>query len=89
MAGPSAGPLRLSEASEAGLAKGETEVEILRANYSFRAIPISQGEHLVTFSYEPESFRQGLAISTVALGVLVGLGVYLRLQRQLKVQSAK
>ena len=58
--------------------------EILRANYNFRAVPVPKGEHIVTFVYEPESFRQGLAISIVSLGLLASLFVYWRLRRSNK-----
>src|ERR1051326_5728792 len=33
--------------------------EIVRANYALPAIPIPQGEHRVTLSFEPLSFRVG------------------------------
>ena len=57
------------------------EVRILRANYNFRAVPIPKGEHTVTFVYEPESFKRGLTISIISLGLLVGLFVYWRRHR--------
>lgn len=43
---------------------------ILRANYIQRAIALSPGKHKVVFSYEPESYRTGLMISSIALAVL-------------------
>ena len=48
------------------------ETEIYRADYSFRAIVVPEGEHKVIFSYQPRSFRLGLLIS---LGSLVGVFV--------------
>ncbi|MBI2863528.1 MAG: YfhO family protein [Chloroflexi bacterium] len=42
---------------------------ILRANYMFRALALTEGEHLVEFSYQPESLRTGLFVSVVALAV--------------------
>ena len=50
------------------------ETEILRANYTFRAVPLTAGGHEVRFYYDPMSFKVGLIISVlslVALGVLV------------------
>ena len=45
---------------------------VLRANYSFRAIVVPKGEHLVEFKYEPDSFRYGIYASTAGfLSLLV------------------
>ena len=49
------------------------EVEILRANYLFRAIIIEPGEHQVRFEYDPLSFKLGLAITFLTILVC---GVY-------------
>jgi hypothetical protein len=43
---------------------------ILRANYVQRAIALPAGKHKVVFSYKPESYRIGLLISSIALGLL-------------------
>lgn len=43
---------------------------ILRANYIQRAIALPTGKHKVVFSYKPESYRIGLLISSIALGLL-------------------
>ena len=43
---------------------------ILRANYIQRAIALPAGKHKVVFSYKPESYRIGLLISSIALGLL-------------------
>ena len=45
------------------------EVPILQANYLFRAIRLPAGEHSVEFSYVPDSFRNGVIISALALVV--------------------
>jgi len=45
-------------------------VEIRRANYAFRSIPIEAGEHAVEFRYRPWSFVIGCAISLVAAAIL-------------------
>jgi hypothetical protein len=43
---------------------------ILRANYVQRAITLPAGKHKVVFTYEPESYRIGLLISSIALILL-------------------
>lgn len=49
------------------------EERILRANFFFRAVPLSAGDHVVEFRYEPLSFRIGLVISvTTAIGMALG-----------------
>ncbi len=44
---------------------------ILRANYLFRAVPVSAGKHTVTFRYEPRSFTLGATISVAAAAFLI------------------
>ncbi|MBI2028378.1 MAG: YfhO family protein [Candidatus Levybacteria bacterium] len=48
------------------------EVSVLKANYTFRAIPIKTGKHFVRFFYDPASFRLGLYM---ALGGLIGVAI--------------
>ncbi len=48
---------------------------ILRANYVQRALTLPAGKHKVVFTYEPESYRLGLQISSIALGLLVLVAV--------------
>jgi hypothetical protein len=43
------------------------EVNILRANYAFRAVPVPRGLHRVKFEYRPATFRLGLGVSGFAL----------------------
>jgi len=45
---------------------GESE-KIYVANLSFRAVPISEGKHIVEMYYRPRSFYIGLTVSIVAL----------------------
>lgn len=49
------------------------EVEVLRANYLFRAVALGPGEHDVAFYFDPPSLRLGGAISLVGLAVALGL----------------
>lgn len=46
------------------------KAEILRADYSFRAVAVPPGESTVSFKYQPESFSTGLKISLLSLIVL-------------------
>jgi hypothetical protein len=43
---------------------------ILKANYVQRAITLPAGKHKAVFTYEPESYRSGLLISSAALALL-------------------
>lgn len=46
-----------------------TETKIFRADYTFRAIAVSQGSHIIKFSYNPFSFRIGLYLSLLGMGI--------------------
>ena len=46
--------------------------DILRANYVFRALPLSAGKHEVSFRFRPRSFIVGAAVS--CFGVICWLG---------------
>lgn len=45
------------------------EIKILRADFNLRAVVVPQGEHEVMFIYKPESFRFGILISLLSLGI--------------------
>ena len=47
--------------------------EIYRADYLFRGVIVSEGEHRIEFVYDPASFKLGVTISVVALTMLFGL----------------
>ncbi|MCC6705904.1 MAG: YfhO family protein [Thermomicrobiales bacterium] len=47
------------------------EVEILRANHLFRAVPVPAGKSVVEFRYEPIETRIGLAISGLTLLIVI------------------
>jgi hypothetical protein len=72
-----AGLLTLSEVYDPGwnaYVDGE-RVDLLRANYTFRAVPIPAGTHSVELRYEPESLRYGLAISIATALLLAAIFV--------------
>lgn len=50
-------------------------VEIYRANYLFRAVPLSEGEHTVVFEFHPLSFCLGAWLSGLTLASLTALAV--------------
>lgn len=56
-------------------------VEILRANYLFRAVPVGPGMHQVVFEYDPISFKVGRSVTLAALGV-IGVALLLPLYRK-------
>ncbi len=53
------------------------EGNILRANHFFRGVQLAPGTHTVEFTYEPLSFRIGMAISLVSLLVLTAISLAL------------
>ena len=57
------------------------EGEILRANYFFRGVVLSAGDHRVVFRYEPASFYYGLAITLTTLMFLLFISVRGRRER--------
>jgi Bacterial membrane protein YfhO len=50
---------------------GGKEQKVLRANYLFRGVELPAGNQLVEFIYEPDSFKLGLTISLLTVGLLV------------------
>ncbi|MEW6375392.1 MAG: YfhO family protein [Thermodesulfobacteriota bacterium] len=52
---------------------GRSPKKIYRANYAFRAVPLTAGTHQVEFVFEPISFKIGMLIS---LFTLAGIVVY-------------
>ncbi len=53
----------------------DKETKIYRANYTFRAISLPKGNHIIRFAYQPESFKIGAIISIVSLIFLIGVSV--------------
>ncbi|NNE09508.1 MAG: YfhO family protein [Gemmatimonadetes bacterium] len=44
----------------------DTPAALLRANYAFRAVPLSAGEHVVKFEFRPRSFRTGAVVAALS-----------------------
>ncbi|MFZ5932585.1 MAG: YfhO family protein [Patescibacteria group bacterium] len=60
------------------------EADILRADYNFRGIPLSKGNHIVEMIYKPKSFYDGVKISLVSLFLLflaIPFVKYLKLEK--------
>ena len=48
----------------------DEEVELLRANYAFRAVKLGPGAHTVRMEYVPLYFRIGLIFSAAGIGLV-------------------
>lgn len=60
-------------------------VPIMRANYSFRALPVPAGNHEVSMIYDPLSFKSGLYISILTTVVLILLFLnYQKITKRIK-----
>jgi len=57
--------------------------EIYRANYVFRAVPISKGKHRVEFIYDPLSFRIGVYGFFTGVVLIIGTSAILSRRRSL------
>ena len=81
---PEAALLFMSEAYYPGwqaYVDGRKE-EILRANYVFRAIPLSPGSHKVEVVMEPLSFKIGLAVSVLTVLLLIAGWFFSTMRKQ-------
>lgn len=47
------------------------KTKILRANYSFRALPVPAGNNIINMKYEPVSFKVGITITFITLIALI------------------
>ena len=75
---PASGWLVLSEVYYPGwqAAVDGKAAEVLRADYTFRAVALSPGEHTVKMTFTPLTWRAGLAISAVTWGGLAAWAVW-------------
>lgn len=58
---------------------GGEEAEILRANYSFRAVVLPAGKHEIVLSYEPGIFYWGLRVSALSLVLFISWMIFVRI----------
>lgn len=58
------------------------KTKILRANYSFRAVPVGQGSQIVEFIYRPLSFGLGVYLAFAGLFLALSLGFFFAFQRK-------
>ena len=74
---PEAGILVLldSDRRRLGVLVDGQATRLLRANGLFRGVRLAPGRHTVLFTFRPRSFFVGVAISSIALVVMVGLFV--------------
>lgn len=49
---------------------------VYKADYSFRAVPVTSGTHEVEFWYEPESLKLGQILSLATMVCLLGVFIY-------------
>jgi hypothetical protein len=60
---------------------GEDRGEVLKANYTFRAVRVPAGSHEVRMVYQPRPWRIGLAVTTITLCLLLAWVAYALLGR--------
>lgn len=58
------------------------EVPLMRADYTFRAIAVPQGEHLIKFEYLPNSFRYGLYLTVFSFFITILLSCWFIVNRK-------
>jgi hypothetical protein len=58
-------------------------VDILHANYLFRAVHVPQGAHVVRFYFEPFSYRLGCTLSVASCVLILLLTIFLTRRRRL------
>ncbi len=69
--------------------RDDKEVEILRANYAFRAVAVESGKHRVEFLYRPRSFYAGLGITSLTMLLGVAVAFWGRRRGQLSESSIR
>jgi hypothetical protein len=61
--------------------------EIVRANYTFRAVPVTAGQHDVVFRYAADNLRWPAFISAIAIALLGFLGILRPLIARLRART--
>jgi hypothetical protein len=64
----------------------DAQVDIMRADFMFRAIIIPEGEHNVRFIYDPYSFKIGLYISITTFFMLMVPFLYEKLRKKIGIR---
>ncbi|MCX8118565.1 MAG: YfhO family protein [Desulfobacterota bacterium] len=57
------------------------EERILRANYHFRAVPLTKGTHRIDFLYDPLSFKLGITLTFLGIMGALNLAFYFKQRR--------
>jgi len=57
------------------------ETRIYRTNHFFRGVIVSQGTHVVEFTYDPLSFRIGLLLSAATVFIMAGISGFVYWRR--------
>lgn len=52
------------------------DVEIITANWAFRSVPLTAGEHRIVFTYNPPSFSTGIKIAIMSISILIAWVVF-------------
>jgi uncharacterized membrane protein YfhO len=63
------------------------EAPVLRANYAFRAVAVSAGNHTVRLVFEPALWRWGLVLAGATVAVLVVGAAAARLSERVQGQT--
>jgi uncharacterized membrane protein YfhO len=56
--------------------------QIFRSNYALRGVRVAAGTHVVRFTFRPQSFYRGAAISAFSFLILLGFLAFPRLRRK-------
>lgn len=63
------------------------ETAILRADYTFKAVALTPGDHEVVFYLDPLSFKAGIGITTLSLGILL-VYIFKPVKKRIRVPNA-
>jgi hypothetical protein len=61
---------------------GGEPAEVLRVNHTMRGVVVPAGEHVVTFTFEPDDLRVGLYLTAAGFLLLAGFGLLLLARRR-------